>query len=860
MHDTGASAVTSQDNANMTVACQYTINQKPLLDTFLLIHATLKLSVQEVMFDVGTVSKVKTYQVSVNDLVHTLSTNNWKHVVFGISNHTNNMHGDLFVGYDKNKYVATQVDNFLAIILVSWQVLIDHVAESFLWFFSCGALVNNAESFSKLRVSVTHHGLSAAVTFNAVWFQPNFAAHLLLAFSDLVLIQCLSMCDTFPDMLGQSYMLSHHSDVFLLLCPLGDFLPLQCPEYGLVDAWSSANHTKIYVFEYWTHSFKAILAIKQYYAHEAEAEESDEKEATKEREISAHPKEASFYKKKLTDWDVAQKLFKQEIYEFDKAEQARKGDKDPIKFWTRHAREWFNKMSPAQKKQVEYVQEKWNKEGAPEESQVIYHKNNLKKVLEEFSEQLRRSMGCHVVMFVSHKKRVDQTLNVTLCIFRHESVPQNVKKSFSVSSDSIKEWTSNGFEFFGEWAKTEFYPTATSGDEEEDEHGLPTVIFDEEGYAQLPSQEGVTLKNQQELVRMIFHAAYKVFMGSHKLVPWRTITPCPSEYLEAGSVPDDLVICDPSHMRAKDINTIWYYWERHSMAQKRLVTFIKARSCDMRINVVISANVKASSKKNKLYIEVGSEADEQHSSAGLDTTLAVSSPAEVPRGYRFEFLDALSSDRSYLELVDAVKDLATITENLVNLSSKESYLPASEHIYLDSVIGSLDLLTEAPIQSAYSAAIVVLGLRLLLRDCKHVMEYEEDEAHPDALYYLPISVLDLQIILKVDSAISHVAGTVVGLIELAMRAGLPDDSDQEEKIQGANGEKDQEDDQEVVMGDVDVQMQEVEKDHEQEGKQKGKKMTRSQTSQVKTKKARTEDEPMRWSTRTRQPSKKNMRP
>ncbi|KAG1838550.1 hypothetical protein DFJ58DRAFT_733801 [Suillus subalutaceus] len=100
------------------------------------------------------------------------------------------------------------------------------------------------------------------------------------------------------------------------------------------------------------------------------------------------------------------------------------------------------------------------------------------------------------------------------------------------------------------------------------------------------------------------------------------------------------------------------------------------------------------------------------------------------------------------------------------------------------------------------------------------MEYAEDEAHPDAPYYLPISVLDLQIILKVDSAISHVAGTVVGLIELAMRAGLPDNSDQEEEMQEANGEKDQEDEQEVVMGDVDVQMQEVEKDHEQEGKQK----------------------------------------
>ncbi|KAG1838548.1 hypothetical protein DFJ58DRAFT_733799 [Suillus subalutaceus] len=358
---------------------------------------------QEVMFDVGTVSKVKTYQASVDNLVRTLSTNNWKRVVFGISNHTNNTHGDPFVGYDKNKYVATPVDNFLDIILAPWQVLVDHAAESFLWFFSCGALVNNAESFSKLRVSVARHGLSAAVALNAVQFQPNFAAHFLLAFSDLVLIQRLSMRDAFPDMLGQSYMLGRHSDVFLLTGHKASRLFLSVIE---LTFWlrniQSQNRSRVIkkirkaiVAAHKEQGSKVTLpsslkkAIKQYYADEVEDEESDGEEATKEREISARPKEASFYKKKLTDWDVAQKLFKQQIDEFDKAEQARKGDKDPIKFRTRHAQEWFNKMTPAQKKQVEYAREKWNKEGAPEESQVIYHKNNLKKVLEEFSEQLR---------------------------------------------------------------------------------------------------------------------------------------------------------------------------------------------------------------------------------------------------------------------------------------------------------------------------------------------------------------------------------------------------------------------------------------------------------------------------------------
>jgi len=75
---------------------------------------------------------------------------------------------------------------------------------------------------------------------------------------------------------------------------------------------------------------------------------------------------------------------------------------------------------------------------------------------------------------------------------------------------------------------------------------------------------------------------------------------------------------------------------------------------------------KASSRKVKPYDEVTSE-EEQHSLAGLGATLAVASSAEVSLDRRFEFLDALSTDRSYLELVDAVKDLANMTEKIVSV-------------------------------------------------------------------------------------------------------------------------------------------------------------------------------------------------
>jgi hypothetical protein len=83
-----------------------------------------------------------------------------------------------------------------------------------------------------------------------------------------------------------------------------------------------------------------------------------------QREAAAHPKDAGFYKKELTDWDV-------EMDDYDKKEQSKLGVKHSIKFHTGHTRDWFNDMSPAQWKEVENVKDKWNKEGAPAESQAM---------------------------------------------------------------------------------------------------------------------------------------------------------------------------------------------------------------------------------------------------------------------------------------------------------------------------------------------------------------------------------------------------------------------------------------------------------------------------------------------------------
>jgi hypothetical protein len=107
------------------------------------------------------------------------------------------------------------------------------------------------------------------VAFNAPRLHPSFTSHLLLAFTEHVLIERFPIRMAFPHMLGQSYKLGRHSDVFLLTSdiangaplniskfvwthidhrPWGGHLPLQCSMCGWVNAWRSVGKGKtIYV-------------------------------------------------------------------------------------------------------------------------------------------------------------------------------------------------------------------------------------------------------------------------------------------------------------------------------------------------------------------------------------------------------------------------------------------------------------------------------------------------------------------------------------------------------------------------------------------------------------------------------------
>ncbi|KAG2028294.1 hypothetical protein BDR03DRAFT_1020004 [Suillus americanus] len=123
----------------------------------------------------------------------------------------------------------------------------------------------------------------------------------------------------------------------------------------------------------------------------------------------------------------------------------------------------------------------------------------------------------------------------------------------------------------------------------------------------LPSRVGVATRGQQELVRQIFRASYKVLTNTAKPVPWREVVGNPTLYLDSDSLPDGFILRDPSHMRAENINQLWGHWEARKAAKKKLVIFVAAKLGDMSKERLQNA-VPYQEKSKKKYVEIDTPA------------------------------------------------------------------------------------------------------------------------------------------------------------------------------------------------------------------------------------------------------------
>ncbi|KAG1882279.1 hypothetical protein F4604DRAFT_1678671 [Suillus subluteus] len=232
-----------------------------------------------VYYDIGTDAKLPAYRSNIQKIMKGLKKSFvWERVVIASLLTLMRILETLFLG----AISALRSNDFLEIILQPWQTLIDAAQESYLWMFCCGHLVTNLDSFHGLQEAVVRHKLTGTIAFNAPRFQPSFASHLLIAFTERVLIGRCPLRLAFKDMLAQACDLGRHSDIYLLTpvkegaltCsrfawanvefrPWGHRLPIQCSGCGWANSWRSAyvkgSKDKAYIFECKNDSCNAVL-------------------------------------------------------------------------------------------------------------------------------------------------------------------------------------------------------------------------------------------------------------------------------------------------------------------------------------------------------------------------------------------------------------------------------------------------------------------------------------------------------------------------------------------------------------------------------------------------------------------------
>ncbi|KAG2096964.1 uncharacterized protein F5147DRAFT_778106 [Suillus discolor] len=497
-----------------------------------------------------------------------------------------------------------------------------------------------------------------------------------------------------------------------------------------------------------------------------------------DRELAARPKDAGFYKKELKLGTSHRNSLSRRWTTTIRSSNRRKA------------------MTSAHRKEVEEARDKWNRDGAPAESQAMYRKKNLKKVLDDFTEQIHRTMGCRLVMLVSHKKNADQTLSVKILSIRRNRLARVLEEAKNGRLKVLKNMPSGqrlnsvSFVFFldrfrllNDHVSDPTNDDDDSSDEETNDgkDAMPEVILDNHGYAKLPSQ---------------------VFTGSMKPVPWLSIAGEPLLYLDPDSIPNGFTVQDPSHLRVKEINKLWGHWEARKASKQRLVIFVGAASAHMNKSLLENAVYVGEKKSKKKYVEVDDEEGasaaptpmkrtrrlaEDSSEDSSDDNLAPSAglvarpsvaqegirtPATVPMKDRMSFLRSLSSNREYLLFISSIGGLkkeqsseATEWPAWATWSWEGSHLPNSVHSEVSELDMFFEVVSSAKISGLASAMKVGLGLGMLLRECKRVIEYEADDATPNTPSYLGTSILGIKTLDLVIEAINTARGGVTRMVK-----------------------------------------------------------------------------------------------
>ncbi|KAI6137002.1 hypothetical protein F5141DRAFT_1059930 [Pisolithus sp. B1] len=193
---------------------------------------------------------------------------------------------------------------------------------------------------------------------------------------------------------------------------------------------------------------------------------SENKEDTGEgenaREEKARATKAGDYKKVFTAFTAAQQVFKEEIDAYDRE---RRDTKDPktIGKRTKIVQQWWESLSNDQKLEAGRAAEK-------------YWRKNLPAMAKDLIVTVQRTLGPHVVMFVGHESGEGQ---IKLAVF--ETAPGDGKKVFTESSQSSKDWVLTAESILTDYLLTD------SLEEDSAEKEEVGISLDEDGNLEVPT-------------------------------------------------------------------------------------------------------------------------------------------------------------------------------------------------------------------------------------------------------------------------------------------------------------------------------------------------------------------------------------
>ncbi|KAG1866801.1 hypothetical protein F4604DRAFT_1927769 [Suillus subluteus] len=456
------------------------------------------------------------------------------------------------------------------------------------------------------------------------------------------------------------------------------------------------------------------------------------------------PEDAGKYKTEFSGFDVVQKLFKDKFGEYDK--QCRNtSDLKSMGQRTKLARTWHQAMSPEVKQELERVASKWNREGPPADTKDRYCSCNQKKVMEDFIDMVRRTMGLHVVMLAAYDRGEGRTPGTTIW----ETAPQKAKKSFSQSSKDNKKWAGQAQDRLANWLlEGEYVDEVDSDEADDDEDNLLdlTVDVDDEGYPCLPKGFGsLKLKHRQKVVHSIFQKAYTVITNNPQApVPW-------------GEVSE---ILDPSHMQKDTITAIYSHWKDRTSHDTPLVRFVGYRQADF-----YDSHTKKGDEEQRLKKVDDGKSSSDEDEVDVDTTPI---PDSCPKyhltrdmvGY-LKSLSALPSFHHLLAAVEKLPHTAYSTARKQRLpvwaswTWSQTYLPQGIHGNMETAAAALEDLSNYQFNSCGMDRIVILGLGLLL----------SDEASADIPDYLGNSILGFEVGDQIEEKIAGIEADIEALLK-----------------------------------------------------------------------------------------------